>query len=62
MIPLLFRYVKEPWHSRGLRIMPVDNFHVFYIPNKETTIVTIIRVMYGGRDINPELRICRRLL
>ena len=42
--------------------MPVDNFHVFYIQNKETKIVTIIRVMYGGRDINLELKKCRRLL
>ena len=26
------RYKREPWYSRGLRIMPVDNFCVFYIP------------------------------
>lgn len=49
------RYDKEPWHSRGLRILPVDNFCVFYIPNAEKNIVSIIRVMYGGRDIETEL-------
>jgi len=42
------RYGREPWRSRGLRVFPVDNYLVFYIPNTETKIVTVIRVMYGG--------------
>ena len=46
------RYEREPWKSRGLRVFPVDNYLVFYIPNEETRIVTVIRVMYGGRDID----------
>ena len=49
-------YEKEPWHSRGLSVMPVDNYLVYYIPNKETGIVTIIRVMYSGVDSNSQLR------
>ena len=49
------RYDKEPWCSRGLRIMPVDNFCVFYIPDMEKSTVSIVRVMYGGRDIETEL-------
>ncbi|MDD3228313.1 MAG: type II toxin-antitoxin system RelE/ParE family toxin [Oscillospiraceae bacterium] len=49
------RYDKEPWRSRGLRIMSVDNFCVFYIPNAEKSKVSIVRVMYGGRDIETEL-------
>lgn len=48
-------YDKEPWRSRGLRIMPVDNFCVFYIPDAEKNTVSIVRVMYGGRDIEAEL-------
>ncbi len=48
-------YEKEPWHSRGLRVMPVDNYIVFYIPNHDTKAVNIIRVMYGGRDIDTQL-------
>lgn len=48
-------YEKEPWHSRGLRILPVDNYVLLYIPNEETRVVTIIRVMYGGRNIDKEL-------
>lgn len=49
-------YEKEPWHSRGLRILPVDNYVVLYIPNEETKVVTVIRVMYGGRNIDKELK------
>lgn len=45
-------YEREPWHNRGLRLMPVDHYIVFYIPNHETKAVTIVRVMYGGRDID----------
>ncbi len=32
--------------------MPVGNFIVFYILKTEDKTVTIIRVMYGGRDID----------
>lgn len=56
-MPDRFRaYGKEPWKSRGLQIVPVDNYCVLYISDKETGIVTIIRVMYGGRDIETQLR------
>jgi len=55
-MPERFRvYEKEPWHSRGLRIMPVDNYCVLYIPDMKNALVTIIRVMYGGRDIDVQL-------
>ena len=49
------RYDEEPWRSRGLRLMPVDNYRVFYIPNHESRTVNIVRVIYGGRDIASEL-------
>lgn len=48
-------YPEEPWHSRGLRVMPVDNYLVFYIPDTATQTVSVIRVMYGGRDIGSQL-------
>lgn len=55
--PEKFRqYEKEPWHSRGLRVMPVDNYMVFYIPDKDKASVTIIRVMYAGRDVDEQLK------
>ena len=46
------RYDKEPWFSRGLRRMVVDNYLVFYIPDKGDRTVTIIRVMYGRMDVD----------
>jgi toxin ParE1/3/4 len=49
-------YEKEPWHSRGLRVMPVDNYLVFYILDNETGIVTVIRVMYAGRNVDDQLK------
>ena len=55
-MPERFRtYQTEPWHTRGLRIMPVDNFVVFYIPNPSSRTVQIVRVLYGRRDIDAEL-------
>lgn len=47
-------FEQEPWNSRGLRQMPMDNFSVFYIPKDEVKMVTIIRVMYNGRDIDEQ--------
>ena len=49
-------YDKEPWRGRNLRIMPVDNYLVFYIPQEEDKTVTVIRVMYGRRDIDAQLK------
>ena len=55
--PLRYKaYEKEPWHSRGLRALPIDNYVLLYIPNEKKKVVTIIRVMYGGRDIQKELK------
>ena len=48
-------YLEEPWHSRGLRVMSVDNYLVFYIPDDAAHTVTVIRVMYGGRDVDSQL-------
>ncbi len=44
-------YDKEPWKTRNLRIMPVDNYLVFYLTETDLLKVTILRIMYGGRDI-----------
>lgn len=48
------RYEDEPWHSRGVRILPVDNYVVLYIPESEEKIVRIVSVMYSGRNINEQ--------
>ena len=44
-------YEFEPWRSRGLRFVPVDNYVIFYLPSEEVNTVYIVRIMYGGRDI-----------
>ncbi len=41
----------EPFLSPGVRKMPVDNFLVFYQVNESSKSVTVIRIFYGGRDI-----------
>lgn len=43
---------KEPWHSRGLRKLVVDNYIVFYLPNEKTNEVIVFHVFYGGRNID----------
>ncbi len=48
-------YEKEPWKSRGLRVMPVGNYIVLYIVDEESAVVNIVRVMYGGREIEAQL-------
>ena len=48
-------YDREPWKSRGLHIVSVDNYCVFYIVDITRMTVSIMRVMYGGRDMDVQL-------
>ncbi|MCD7708629.1 MAG: type II toxin-antitoxin system RelE/ParE family toxin [Clostridiales bacterium] len=41
----------EPWHSAGMHQLPIDNFIAYYLVDDENGIVTVVRVFYGGRDI-----------
>lgn len=41
----------EPWKSMEVHKVSVDNFVVFYTINDSTSIVTVIRIVYGKRDI-----------
>ena len=55
-MPKRFRaYQKELGFSKGLRVMPVDKFLIFYIPSESDKKVYIVRVIYGGRNIEEEL-------
>jgi len=54
------KYEKEPWKSRGLHVLPVDNYVVLYISDIDKRVVTILRVMYAGRDIDKELNLHTR--
>ncbi|MCQ2011365.1 type II toxin-antitoxin system RelE/ParE family toxin [Sporolactobacillus sp. STSJ-5] len=49
-------YDKEPWHSKGLRVLPVDKYLVFYLTVEPLKTVVIIRIMYSGRDYETQLR------
>jgi toxin ParE1/3/4 len=49
------QYDHEPWRTKGLRFLPVDNYLVFYLPDELRGVVAIIRIMYGGRDVNRQL-------
>lgn len=56
-MPLRYHlYEKEPWHSKGLRVLPIDNYLAFYLPVEAKMTVAVIRIMYGGRDIEEQLR------
>jgi toxin ParE1/3/4 len=48
-------YQDEPWHSEGMRVFPVDSYFVFYIVIEEEKTVAIVRIMYGGRNIELQL-------
>ena len=41
----------EPWHSQGVRKVPVDNYIVYYWVNEEDHSVEIVRIFYGGQDV-----------
>ena len=43
-------YQEEPWKSRGLHRINIENYSGFYLVAENT--VQVIRVMYGGRDIS----------
>lgn len=45
-------YEREPWKSRGLRKLVVDNFVVFYLTNEKLKDVIIFHIFYGGRNIS----------
>ena len=48
-------YEEEPWHSLGLRVLPVDHYLVFYLPDETNATVSVIRIMYSGRDVDKQL-------
>jgi toxin ParE1/3/4 len=55
-MPEIFkRYDKEPWKSRNLRVMPLDKYLAFYTVDNERFVVTVMRVLYGARDIESVL-------
>lgn len=41
--------------ERGIRVISVDNYLVFYIIDNDNKTVTVISIMYGKRDIESHL-------
>lgn len=41
---------EEPWHTRGIRKMPVKNFLVYYLVDEEKKTVWVTAVIYGRRN------------
>ena len=41
----------EPWKSINMRKIPVSNYTVFYKVDSSELSVTIVRIIYSGRDI-----------
>ncbi len=48
-------YDRKNWRERHMRVMPVDNYLVFYVPTHDDLKVTVMRILYGGRDIDKQL-------
>ena len=48
-------YGVEPWHSFGIRFIPVLHYLVFYIVNESSETVAILRIMYSGRNVEEQL-------
>lgn len=41
----------EPWHSMGIRRVPIDNYTAFYLVDEDKCSVTVVRIFYAGRNI-----------
>jgi toxin ParE1/3/4 len=47
-MPLRYHlYEKEPWHSKGLRVLPIDNYLAFYLPVEAKMTVAVILLYYS---------------
>ena len=42
----------EPWKSREVRRLNIDNYAVFYSTDRKTKKVTALRILYARRDLN----------
>lgn len=50
-MPKRFRIInREPWKSRGVRFMFVDNYRVHYVVDDTANSVTVLRIFYVRRD------------
>lgn len=41
----------EPWASMEMRQLVIDNFIAYYLINDKQAMVTVVRIFYGGRNV-----------
>lgn len=57
IMPMRYSIVDwEPWKSMQMHKVPVDNYVVYYLVNSNLYTVTVIRIVYGGQDIESCLK------
>ncbi len=49
-------YSEEPRKTKQGRFLPVDNYIIFYLPKGDSGTVNIIRIIYGGRDMERQIK------
>ena len=49
-------YEEEPWRTKQIRYLPVDNYVIFYLPKEETNTVNIVRIIYGSRNMKHQIQ------
>lgn len=55
IMPEKYRIIdSEPEKSRGLRIMPVDNYSVIYIVDDTT--ITVTNILYSASDMHEKFK------
>ena len=48
-------YRFSPWKEEGVRYFAVKKYIVFYKYDSKTSVISVVRVMYGGRDISQQM-------
>lgn len=46
------RYDNKFWQGPNLRVMNVDNYKIFYFTDNDAKAVTVMRIVYGRRNID----------
>lgn len=47
-------YDSEPWKSKGIRTITVGNYLLFYLVSEKEKTVNIVRIIYGGRNLEKQ--------
>ena len=49
-------YNEDPWRTKQVRFLTVDNYIIFYLPKDDSGTVNVIRIIYGGRDMKHQIK------